>query len=85
MLNQQIPSQPGSMSSHGTNSVGSMREAADPKNVWNYVRELENKMASMNQDYEQKMATMAEEMATLRAQLAQQHQAPGPQVQPQGH
>lgn len=77
MLNQQVPSQPGSMSSHGTNSVGSTREMGD-KNVWVYVRELEGKVATMNKDYEQKMATMAEEMATLRAQLAQQHPAAGP-------
>ena len=77
MLNQQVPSQPGSMSSHGTNSVSSMRDLGE-KNVWNYVRELEGKVATMNKDYEQKMATMAEEMATLRAQLAQQHPAAGP-------
>lgn len=80
MLHQQLPgpgtvSQPGSMSSHGASSVGSMREAmGNQSDVLQYVRDMEARMARMEQEHETKMSTLQSEVTTLRAQLAQQHQ-----------
>ncbi|KAF2710314.1 hypothetical protein K504DRAFT_405372, partial [Pleomassaria siparia CBS 279.74] len=79
MLHQQISgpgtaSQPGSMSSHGASSVGSMREAmgSQSNDMWQYVRDMETRMARMEKDHEAKMSTLQGEVTTLRAQLAQQ-------------
>ncbi|KAG9196401.1 hypothetical protein G6011_01522 [Alternaria panax] len=66
-------SQPGSMSSHG-GSGSSMREVmGNQVDVWQYVREIEARMARMEKDHNDKMATLQNEITTLRAQLAQQH------------
>lgn len=80
MLQHQHPgpgtaSQPGSMSSHGASSAGSMREVMGSQNidVWQYVREVEARMARMEKEHEAKMTTLQTEVTTLRAQLAQQH------------
>jgi hypothetical protein len=67
------PSQPGSLSSHG-GSGSSMREVMGGQvDVWQYVREIESRMARMEKEYNDKIANMQTEMTTLRAQLAQQH------------
>jgi hypothetical protein len=72
-------SQPGSMSSHG-GSGGSMRETmGNQVDVWQYVRDIEARMARMEKEHNDRISTMQNEITTLRAQLAQQ------QVQSQGH
>ena len=63
-------SQPGSMSSQG-GSGSSMREMN--MDVWQYVREIEARMARMEKEHSDKIATLQNEITTLRAQLAQQH------------
>jgi hypothetical protein len=63
-------SQPGSMSSQG-GSGSSMREMN--MDVWQYVREIEARMARMEKEHNEKIATLQNEITTLRAQLAQQH------------
>ncbi|RYO57737.1 hypothetical protein AA0116_g7881 [Alternaria tenuissima] len=66
-------SQPGSMSSHG-GSGSSMREVmGNQVDVWQYVREIEARMARMEKEHNDKIATLQHEITTLRAQLAQQH------------
>jgi len=66
-------SQPGSMSSHG-GSGGSMREVMGSQvDVWQYVRDIESRMARMEKEHNDKIATLQNEITTLRAQLAQQH------------
>ena len=78
LQHQQVPgtnSQPGSVSSHGAGSGGSMREVLGNPNadMWQYVRDMESRMAKMAQEHETKMTTLQTEVTTLRAQLAQQH------------
>lgn len=66
-------SQPGSMSSHG-GSGSSMREVmGNQVDVWQHVREIENRMARMEKEHTDRITTMQNEITTLRAQLAQQH------------
>jgi hypothetical protein len=81
LQHQQVPgttSQPGSMSSHGASSGGSMREVMGNRDVdlWQFIRDLENRMARSNEESEKKITLLNEEVATLRAQLAQQQSAP---------
>ncbi|KAF2652096.1 hypothetical protein K491DRAFT_578018, partial [Lophiostoma macrostomum CBS 122681] len=78
MLHQQVSapgpaSQPGSMSSHGASSAGSMREIIgnQPNDMYAYLREVEGRMARMNEEHEKKLQSMQDEITTLRAQLAQ--------------
>ncbi|PSN60400.1 hypothetical protein BS50DRAFT_506351 [Corynespora cassiicola Philippines] len=68
-------SQPGSMSSHGASSGGSMREVMGNQGIdmWSYVRDMEARMARMEKEHENKMSSLQDEVTTLRAQLAQQH------------
>jgi hypothetical protein len=67
------PSQPGSMSSHG-GSGSSIREAMGGQvDVWQYVREMEARMARTEKEHTDMIATLQNEVTTLRAQLAQQH------------
>ncbi|KAL1595988.1 hypothetical protein SLS60_009679 [Paraconiothyrium brasiliense] len=75
LQHQQVPSQPGSVSSHGASSGGSMREVMGNQGIdmWQYVRDMEARMAKMAQEHEAKMTTLQTEVTTLRAQLAQQH------------
>lgn len=78
LQHQQVPgssSQPGSVSSHGASSGGSMREVMGNQGIdmWQYVRDMEARMAKMAQEHESKMTTLQTEVTTLRAQLAQQH------------
>lgn len=78
------PSQPGSMSSHG-GSGSSMREVmGNQVDVWQYVREIESRMARMEKEYNERISTMQNEITTLRAQLAQQH-VNNAQTQQQSH
>jgi hypothetical protein len=78
LQHQQMPapgsmSQPGSISSHG-GSGSSMREVMGTNmDVWTYVREIEARMARMEKEHNEKIATLQTEITTLRAQLAQQH------------
>jgi hypothetical protein len=76
-------SQPGSMSSHG-GSGSSIREVMGNQDVWAYVREIEARMARMEREHNEKIATLQTEITTLRAQLAQQH-VNNSQAQQQGH
>lgn len=80
MLQQQVPapgtsSQPGSISSHGASSGASTREIMSNQgiDVWQYVRDVEARMARMEKEHENQMSTLQTEVTTLRAQLAQQH------------
>ncbi|KAL1610893.1 hypothetical protein SLS59_000530 [Nothophoma quercina] len=88
LQHQQMPapgsmSQPGSMSSHG-GSGSSIREVMGNQDVWAYVREIEARMARMEREHSEKIATLQTEITTLRAQLAQQH-VNNSQAQQQGH
>jgi hypothetical protein len=66
-------SQPGSMSSHG-GSGSSIREVIGGQvDVWQYVREMEARMARTEKEHTDMIATLQNEVTTLRAQLAQQH------------
>lgn len=66
-------SQPGSMSSHG-GSGSSIREVmGNSIDVWQYVRDIETRMARMEKEHNERISTMQNEITTLRAQLAQQH------------
>ncbi|KAF1838347.1 hypothetical protein BDW02DRAFT_16558 [Decorospora gaudefroyi] len=77
-------SQPGSTSSHG-GSGNSMREVMGGQvDVWQYVREIESRMARMEKEHNEKLSTLQNEITTLRAQLAQQH-VNNAQTQQQGH
>jgi hypothetical protein len=61
------------MSSHG-GSGSSMREVlGNQVDVWQYVREIESRMARTEKEHDEKISTLQNEITTLRAQLAQQH------------
>jgi Skp family chaperone for outer membrane proteins len=60
------------MSSHGQGSTGSMRETMD-RDMWQYVKDMETRMARMEDESQKKMQSLQDEVTTLRAQLAQQH------------
>jgi uncharacterized small protein (DUF1192 family) len=72
------------MSSQG-GSGSSMREVMGTNTeVWTYVREIEARMARMEKEHNEKIASLQNEITTLRAQLAQQH-VNNTQPQQQGH
>lgn len=89
LQHQQMPapgsmSQPGSISSHG-GSGSSMREVmGNQMDVWQYVRDIEARMARMEKEHNEKISTLQTEITTLRAQLAQQH-VNNAQAQQPGH
>jgi ABC-type uncharacterized transport system YnjBCD substrate-binding protein len=61
------------MSSHG-GSGSSIREAMGGQvDVWQYVREMEARMARTEKEHTDMIDTLKNEVTTLRAQLAQQH------------
>jgi len=64
-------SQPGSMSSHG-GSGSSMREVLGGVDVWQYVREMEARMARTEKEHNDMISSLQNEVTTLRGQLAQQ-------------
>jgi rubrerythrin len=41
--------------------------------VWQYMREMESRMARMEKEHNDKISMLQTEITTLRAQLAQQH------------
>ncbi|KAI9687433.1 MAG: hypothetical protein M1820_010435 [Bogoriella megaspora] len=89
ILHQQLPqptagsgSNPGSLSSHGQSSGGSMREilsggpggaqgAGQQEPLWSYVRDLESRMQRMHDEYELRISRMQEEIISLRNGAAQ--------------
>jgi len=65
-------SQPSSMSSHG-GSGSSMREIMGGQvDVWQYVREMEARMARTEKEHTERIALLTNEVTTLRNQLSQQ-------------
>ncbi|KAF2034598.1 zinc finger protein [Setomelanomma holmii] len=67
------PSQPGSTSSHG-GSGSSIREVMGGSvDVWQFVRDMEARMARTEKEQADRIASLQNEVTTLRAQLAQQH------------
>lgn len=79
MLHQQLTgpgngSNPGSVSSHGPSSGTSIREILGGRegDLWGYVRDLESRMARMQDDYESRISRLQDEVTSLRSQL--QHQ-----------
>ena len=80
MLHQQLSqpsggtaSNPGSLSSHGRSSGGSMREVlgggpsgGQNDNLWTYVRDLEGRIQRMQDEYELRISRMNEEIIALR-------------------
>lgn len=77
-------SQPGSISSHGGSGSSTREVMGNHVDVWQYVREIEARMAKMEKEYNDKISTLQNEITTLRAQLAQQH-VNSTQGQQQGH
>lgn len=74
-------SQPGSMSSNG-GSGSSMREIMGGQvDVWQYVREMEARMARTEKEHTDKIALLMNEVDTLRGQLQEQNSI-NPQAQP---
>ncbi|KAI9668188.1 MAG: hypothetical protein M1821_001008 [Bathelium mastoideum] len=94
MLHQQLPqpisqpatgtgSNPGSLSSHGQSSAGSMREVLGggpsaaqstgqtDHHLWSYVRDLEGRIQRMQDEYELRISRMNEEIIALRNAPAQ--------------
>lgn len=68
-----VGSQPGNAASHG-GSGSSMREVmGNHVDVWQYVREIESRMARMEREHNERITTLQKEITTLRAQLASQH------------
>jgi rubrerythrin len=61
------------MSSHGGSGASSRELMGQGVDVWQYVRDLEARMARMEKEHENKLSTVQTEVTTLRAQLAQQH------------
>ncbi|KAJ5022526.1 hypothetical protein J3E73DRAFT_238832 [Bipolaris maydis] len=66
-------SQPGSHSSHGGSGSSTREVMGNHVDVWQYVREIEARMARMEKEHNDKISTLQNEITTLRAQLAQQH------------
>ena len=77
-------SQPGSISSHGGSGSSTREVMGNHVDVWQYVREIEARMAKMEKEYNDKISTLQNEITTLREQLAQQH-VNSTQGQQQGH
>lgn len=77
MLHQSIPapgSNPGSHSSHGQSSGGSLREvlaggAASGPDVWNVVRDLEARIARMHDEHQSHIRGMHDEILRLRDEV----------------
>ncbi|KAL1304780.1 hypothetical protein AAFC00_003714 [Neodothiora populina] len=61
-------SNPGSLSSHGRSSGGSIREfvGSSEQDIWGYVRNLEQRFSRMQDEYELRMARMQEELISLK-------------------
>lgn len=70
-------SNPGSLSSHGRSSGSSMRDIAgqEPNDIWQYVRQLEQKFSRMQDEYELRISRLQEELISLRGQVGQMSNA----------
>lgn len=82
MLHQQVSaagtaSNPGSLSSHGPSSGGSMREyfGGRDSDLFSYIRDVETRMLRGQEEANARVAALQEEVAQLRAQLQQQQQS----------
>lgn len=75
-------SQPGSISSHG-GSGSSMREVLGGVDVWQYVREMEARMARTEKEHNDMISSLQNEVTTLRGQLAQQKNGTEPPQRPE--
>ncbi|KAF2499450.1 hypothetical protein BU16DRAFT_557775 [Lophium mytilinum] len=80
----QPPSNPGSMSSHTTNSGNSMRDHMGGADVWAHIREIEGRFSRQSEEQQAQIARLENEVTTLRAQLAQAGAQPQGQTQPTG-
>ena len=76
---QQVPPQsggqgsnPGSLSSHGRSSNGSMRDhlGHDQNDIWAYVRSLEQRFSRMQDEYELRISRMQDELISLKGQMS---------------
>jgi hypothetical protein len=65
-------SNPGSLSSHGHSSGGSIREIiGDSTNdVWNYVRNLEQRFSRMQDEYELRISRLQEDLIAIKGHLS---------------
>jgi hypothetical protein len=72
------------MSSHGTNSAGSMRDVLGGRDIdiWQYMRDMENRLARMTEEHQAQMARLQDEVNSLRGQLAQTQPQQQQQQQP---
>lgn len=82
MLHQQVSaagtaSNPGSLSSHGPSSGGSIREyfGGRDSDLFSYIRDVETRMLRGQEEANARVAALQEEVAQLRAQLQQQQQS----------
>ncbi|KAK5109722.1 hypothetical protein LTR62_006562 [Meristemomyces frigidus] len=71
----QSGSNPSSSSSHGRSSGSSIRDiighgGGDP-DIWGYVRNLEQRMGKMQEEYELRIRNLQDEVVTLKGQVAQ--------------
>jgi len=65
-------SNPGSLSSHGRSSGGSLREMQqDPNDIWAYVRSLESRFTQMQDEYELRISRLQADIINLKGQLGQ--------------
>lgn len=65
-------SNPGSLSSHGHSSGGSMREIVGDgiNDVWNYVRTLEQRFSRMQDEYELRISRLQEDLIAIKGHLS---------------
>ncbi|KAI5205253.1 hypothetical protein E4T38_04423 [Aureobasidium subglaciale] len=65
-------SNPGSLSSHGHSSGGSMREIVGDgiNDVWNYVRALEQRFSRMQDEYELRISRLQEDLIAIKGHLS---------------
>ncbi|THX31840.1 hypothetical protein D6C86_07297 [Aureobasidium pullulans] len=65
-------SNPGSLSSHGHSSGGSMREIVGDgiNDVWNYVRNLEQRFSRMQDEYELRISRLQEDLIAIKGHLS---------------
>lgn len=65
-------SNPGSLSSHGHSSGGSIREIIGDSttDVWNYVRNLEQRFSRMQDEYELRISRLQEDLIAIKGHLS---------------
>lgn len=62
-----------SLSSHGHSSGGSMRDfvGPDPQEIWNYIRNLEQRFSRMQDEYELRISRLQEDVISLKGHAYQ--------------